>query len=169
MRDFLIFLSIGWIFLVFRTALFRFLPEAVLRIEPSTIIVVYLGLTRSLLRGGFLSILLGYMTDLFSGGLAGLYTIILTATFLLAKMIRRRFYVRELLFQMGVVFFLSLAGGMLMFVILLIYHSFWWELYSRYLSYLIRVAFFNSILSPFILLLFRKIDTFQKNLFREAS
>jgi len=153
----LIFLLIGWILLVLRITLLRFFPEGLLSIEPTTIIVIYLGFTRTLIPGGILSLLLGYMTDFFSGGFTGLYTFILTSLFFLTRIIKKRFYTKELFFQMGMVFLLSLAGGIVMLFILLTDH-FSWEFYPRYMSYIMRAAFFNSIFSSIIFLLFRKID-----------
>ncbi len=168
MRDFLIFLAVGWAFLVFRSTLFRFFPEELLRVEPVTVIVIYLGFTRTLLRGSLISFLLGYMTDLFSGGFAGLYTLVLTTIFFLTRMIRNRFYTKELLFRMGTVFLLSFLGGIVMFLVLMIDQPVF-ELYPKFFSYLVSVALFNAIFSPLILMLFKKIDIAEKKFAGESN
>jgi len=76
---------LGYVFLLLQAVIlphllpFDYTPDLLL------ILVVYLGLNESSLRGSFLAYLLGYLQDAFAGSYPGLYGMALLATFLAVR------------------------------------------------------------------------------------
>lgn len=108
------FLAFGFVLLVLQSAL-----AAHVTLHPFTPnlllpIVIFLGVQPEIgiLRGAFISFLLGYLLDEFCGSPMGLQTFVLVATFMVARGAGIRLFLRGALFQVGLVFVASiLAGG----------------------------------------------------------
>jgi len=85
MKRALAYLVLGYIFLVMQTTLLP--PMMPLHYKPDLllILVVYLGLNESYVRGGALSYLLGCFQDVFAAGYPGLFGLALLGTFLAVR------------------------------------------------------------------------------------
>ena len=113
------FRSIAIVGLGFSLLLVQSMLGSVLTIHPFSPhlllpIVLYVGVAPDvpLVRGAFVSFLLGYLLDLFSGNLMSLQTFICVATFVLARGAGLRLLLRGPGFQIALTFVVAvLAGG----------------------------------------------------------
>ncbi|MBL8601590.1 MAG: rod shape-determining protein MreD [Myxococcales bacterium] len=75
----------------------------------------------SLARGALLTFVLGYLTDAGSGGALGLWTFTLVSVFLLARMVGLKLFLHGVVFQVLLTFLASIAAGVLMMGVLLVF------------------------------------------------
>ncbi len=109
-------LSLG--FLVLQTSLFpRLLPFS-LKPDLLLILVIYLGLTEDLVRGGALGALVGCLQDVFAGTHLGLYSFVFLVTFLGVRSMADRLNTESSLLLMFVICCGTLLeGGVLIFAL----------------------------------------------------
>ena len=109
-------LSLG--FLILQTALLPKILPFSLKPDLLLILVVYLGLTEGLLRGGSISALLGCLQDVFVGTSLGLYGFVLLAVFLGVRSAVDRLNTESSLLLLFVVCCGTLLeGGLLLFAV----------------------------------------------------
>ncbi|MBN2254302.1 MAG: rod shape-determining protein MreD [Deltaproteobacteria bacterium] len=105
---------------VFQSTALDLLFLGKIRLELSLIVVIYGGLYMDAVKGGVLSLLLGFLLDSMTGVMPGLYTFIYVAVFALTKRLSYRVYPEGITTVILLTFFCSLAEGM---IIVLIYKT----------------------------------------------
>ena len=75
----------------------------------------------SLARGVSIAFVLGYLTDVFSGGSLGLWTFTLVGSFLLARVAGLKLFLHGVVFQVVLTFLASCVGGVTMMGLLLLF------------------------------------------------
>ncbi len=94
------------------------------RLTPSLVLpmVLYMSVGEfSLARGVSVAFVLGYLTDLFSGGSLGLWTFTLVSVFLLARVAGLKLFLHGVVFQMVLTFVASCVAGVGMMGLLLVF------------------------------------------------
>lgn len=109
----LAFILLGFVTLIAQTGLSVGLPLH--PFEPNLLlpIAIYLGVSHDIgvVRGASISFVLGYFLDSFSGSPMGLQTLVMVATFLVARGAGLRLFLRGPLFQVGLTLVMGLGGG----------------------------------------------------------
>ena len=85
-------------------------------VELSLLLVLCAGFNLSWVKGGILSLLIGFLLDCFMGSTSGLFALIYLTMFLLAKFVSPRVYAEKMPFMMAFVGLCSLVEGMLIIV-----------------------------------------------------
>jgi rod shape-determining protein MreD len=115
MMRILLTFALGLLFMLLQSSVFpRFLP-ADLKPDLLLVLVIYLGLTESPVRGGLVSYLLGCLKDVFAGIYPGLFGFTFLLVFYAARGVGGRFNSENPFFLI----FLTLAGTLLEGVIIL--------------------------------------------------
>lgn len=112
----------GVLLLMVQTALGLALRSSYL--TPSLVLpmVLYMSVGEfSLARGVSVAFVLGYLTDLFSGGSLGLWTFTLVSVFLLARVAGLKLFLHGVVFQMVLTFVASCVAGVGMMGLLLVF------------------------------------------------
>lgn len=111
----LVYLLLGFFFILLQTALFpRVLPFA-LKPDLLLILTVYMGLNEGYVRGGGLSYLLGCFQDVFAGQYLGLYGMASLAVFLIIRGAAGRLNTESSLLLLSLVFCGTFAQGGILF------------------------------------------------------
>lgn len=108
-----VLLLLGFVLLVLQAS-----ASALINIHPFSPnlllpMVIYLGVSQEvgLVRGGMLAFVLGYFLDSFTGSPMGLHTFVLVATYMLARGAGLSLFLRGPLFQIGLMFAVSVIAG----------------------------------------------------------
>ena len=150
---------IGLIFLslVFQTTVLGGLPHRLARPDLLLILVVYLGLSSSPLPGAALAFLSGYMMDIFSGSVFGVYTFSKTCIFFLTILIKDRFYIGSPLFQAGTIFSFSIIEGLLIISILGLVSPLE-NLIPSFSMFIIPQSLITGLVGPFFIALIKYVS-----------
>jgi rod shape-determining protein MreD len=119
--------------------------------KPNLFIVIvgYLGLRETGRMGGCLSFLLGLLQDTFSGIYLGLSGFSYLCIYLLLRHVAGRLYTNSRYLMVMVVFFSTVANGLLHFVLLLVYPAAT-GIYATLLSGLIPQGLINALVASLI-------------------
>jgi rod shape-determining protein MreD len=118
MRRIVLPLFLGIFFLTLQTTLLTSFSIQRVRPDIILILILYLGFSYPVVSGGILAFFMGYLMDLFSGNLFGLYTFSRPFIFCVAHLFKDRFYLEGFLSHFLFVFFLALIEGLLILVLL---------------------------------------------------
>lgn len=111
---------LGFLFILFQTALVSRLLPFSLKPDLLLILVVYLGLNEGYGRGGVLAYLLGCLNDVFAGRHLGLHGLALLATFLTVRGVAERLNTENSTLLLAFVFAGTfLEGGTIFFALVL--------------------------------------------------
>lgn len=97
--NYLFYAAIAFILVIVKTSLLMPFPVLPDLFQPVLLIAVYLGLFRPGTSYGLLSVFLGYMLDLFSGGHAGFHMITIPVIYYFTSMLRGRFFLESRFFR----------------------------------------------------------------------
>jgi len=157
MRRIVFPLFLGILFLTLQTTLLRSLPVQSIRPDIVLILTLYLGLSYPLISGGILAFFMGYLMDLFSGNVLGLYTFSRPLIFYIAQLFKGRFYLEGFLSQFLFVFLSALAEGLLILVLLNGLNPNPLEnLYPMFFTVLLPQSFFTGLITPILFFLLNK-------------
>lgn len=105
-----------------QSILFHFLPFPDWRPSFPIPIVLYLGLyDHKTTRGALLSFFIGYLWDIFSGGLMGLHTFILVVVYYFSRVLGVRLFLRGSLFHAIITFGVTLFSSGVIVLISLVF------------------------------------------------
>lgn len=121
------------------------------------IILCYLALNRFGLEGALLAYLSGYLVELSSAGAFGFYSIVLTLTFLAAKLFSEGFFIKSLSSQMALVFVTSFVFKAFFILILSIYKPLH-EIFGMTMISVFPMALLNVILVPIFFFALKVLD-----------
>jgi len=144
-------LLLGGIFALLQTVLWPHLVGWQARPDLILVLVVYVGLTESLLGGGLLAVVFGAGLDALAGGYPGLHMVVMLLVFFLVRYFVGRFNVENSLLLL----FMVACGTLTEAVLLLLFASFadpgvlWWEIFRQILPQL-----FLNLAATWLLLLF---------------
>ena len=157
MRRILFPLFLGILFLTLQTTLLRSLPVQRIRPDIVLILTLYLGLSYPLISGGILAFFMGYLMDLFSGNVLGLYTFSRPLIFYIAQLFKGRFYLEGILSQFLFVFLSALVEGLLILVLLNgLNPNPLGNLYPMLFTVLLPQSFFTGLITPILFFLLNK-------------
>jgi rod shape-determining protein MreD len=158
MKRVLLSLVIGIFFLTLQVTLFPSLPIQRIRPDIVLILVLYWGLSASLISGGILSFFLGFLMDLFSANSFGLYTFSRSLLFFLTQLFKGRFYLESVLSQFLYVFLFALFEGLLILALLSALNpSPLGNLTSLFFSFFFPQSCLTGLISPPLFLLLNKV------------
>ncbi len=106
------------VFLTLQTTLLTVAPIQRVRPDLLFILTVYFGFSTSTVSGGLLAFFMGYLLDLFSGNVFGLYALTRPLIFFTTRLFKREFYWEGFSFQLLFVFIVAMLEGLLLFVLL---------------------------------------------------
>ena len=121
MRRFIAYLLIGFVLLFLQTSVLPRILPAALRPDLFIILIVYLSLAETFLRGSFIAWLAGCFKDVFAGSVLGFHGIVLLISFLIIKGTERRLNTESSLLLIILVFFGTVLERTLMAATLLIF------------------------------------------------
>ena len=85
-----------------------------LNVEISLLLTIYAGFRMNLIRGAFLSLLLGFFIDCLTGALTGMYMLVYFVIFLISFLVSARVYVKRTAMIVAYTVFCTLLEGVLM-------------------------------------------------------
>lgn len=157
MRRIVFPLFLGVLFLTLQTTLLRSLPVQSIRPDIVLILTLYLGLSYPLISGGILAFFMGYLMDLFSGNVLGLYTFSRPLIFYIAQLFKGRFYLEGSLSQFLFVFLSALVEGLLILILLNgLNPNPLGNLYPMLFTVLLPQSFFTGLITPILFFLLNK-------------
>jgi rod shape-determining protein MreD len=164
MRRVVLPLFLGVLFLTLQTTLLMSLPIQRIRPDIALIFILYLGLSYPPISGGILAFFMGYLMDLFSGNVLGLYTLSRPLIFYIAQVFKDRFYLEGFLSQFLFVFLSALAEGFLLLILLNgLNPNPLGNLYPLLFTVLLPQSFSTGLVTPILFSLFRKGSLFLSN------
>lgn len=114
MRDLLVFLPTAILYLAIKSTLLPEIPFP----DVTLLVVFYVAYTRTSLEGAFLAFILGYIEDVFTGGVIGSTSFGLVMAFLAVHLLSRRMHFTTPAVKAAVAAALGLAKGILLFVVI---------------------------------------------------
>lgn len=114
MKDLLIFFPLTIIYLAIKSTL---LPEIPLP-DITLLVIFYVAFTRATVEGAVLGFVLGYIEDIFTGGVIGSTSFALVACFLAVHVASRRMHFTTAAVKAATAASLSVLKGILVYVIL---------------------------------------------------
>jgi len=164
MRRVLLPLFLGILFLTLQTTLLMSLPIHRIRPDIVLILTLYLGLSYPPISGGILAFFMGYLMDLFSGNVLGLYSLSRPLIFYIAQIFKDRFYLEGLLSQFLFVFLSAMAEGFLLLILLTgLNPSPLGNLYPLLFTVLLPQSLSTGLITPILFPLFRRGSLFLAN------
>jgi rod shape-determining protein MreD len=155
---------LGVLLLTLQTTLLMSLVNQRIRPDLVLILTLYLGLSYPPISGGILAFFLGYLMDLFSGNVLGLYTLSRPLIFYIAQIFKDRVYLEGFLSQFLFVFLSALVEG---FLLLLLLNGLnpnpLGNLYPSLLTVLLPQSLSTGLMTPVLFSLFRKGSLFLSN------
>lgn len=127
--------------------------------KPNLLVIIlcYLALNRSGLEGALLAYLSGYLVELNSVGAFGLYSSVMTLTFLAAKLFSEGFFIKSLSSQMALVFVTSFVFKAFFILILSIYKPLH-EIFGMTMISVFPMALLNVMLMPIFFFVLKHLD-----------
>jgi rod shape-determining protein MreD len=114
MKDFLLFLPITVVYLVFKSTVFPSVPIP----DVPLLIVFYIAYTRPSVEGALLGFVIGYIEDAFTAGIFGSTSFSLVVIFLAVHMLSRKMHFSTPMIRAGAAAALVLAKGALIYLVL---------------------------------------------------
>lgn len=157
MKRFFIPLMLGILFLTLQTTLLTIFPIGRIRPDLVLVLTLFLGFSFPPLSGGILVFFFGYLMDLFSGNVFGLYALSRPLLFFGTQIFKDRIYLEGFLSRFLFVLLFALAEGLLLFVLLKAFNpdplrNLYPIFFTRFLPHVLCTA----LLAPFLFSLFRK-------------
>ncbi len=147
MRDFIVFIPLAIIYLSFRVTITPELPIP----DISVLIVFFLATRRPSTEGVFLSFILGYIDDIFSGTIVGSSSFSLVIIYTVLCFVSRKVAFTDPLIR-GVALFMTYMIKELL-VILVLYFT---GIHVGMSLYMVATGFVTALFSPLFIALFRK-------------
>jgi rod shape-determining protein MreD len=127
-------------------------------LEISIVVVIYAGFRFSLIRGGILAFVLGFVFDCIAGSVLGLFTLIYVLVFLFSffvsgKMATEKLYIVAL-------FTLFCAFGEELIVIIFYNLVYGFDIFHNTLSVFLSQAIITSLLAPVFFYMMHKVEVF---------
>jgi len=102
---------------IFQSTFLDILFLGKIRLEITLIVVIYAGLYMNVVKGGALSVLLGFLLDSMTGVMPGLYVFLYVTIFVLSNRLSYRVYSEGITFIILFTFLCSLSEGVIIFFI----------------------------------------------------
>lgn len=147
----LIFLSIA-----VQTTALAGIPHQLAKPDLLLILIVFFALSSTPLAGALLAFLSGYMMDIFSGSIFGIHTLSKTAVFFLTILVKDRFYVKNPIFQVGIIFSLSIIEGFIIISILGLVSPVE-NLLPSFFAFIIPKSLITGLVGPFFIALIKNV------------
>lgn len=164
MRRVFLPLFLGILFLTLQTTLLMSLPIQRIRPDIVLILTLYLGLSYPPISGGILAFFMGYLMDLFSGNVLGLYSLSRPLIFYLAQIFKDRVYLEGFLSQFLFVFLSAVVEGFLLLILFSgLNPSPLGNLYPLLFTVLLPQSFSTALITPILFPLFRRGSLFLSN------
>ncbi|HEU19989.1 MAG TPA: hypothetical protein ENO00_11560, partial [Deltaproteobacteria bacterium] len=100
---------------IFQSTFLDILFLGKIRLEITLIVVIYAGLYMNVVKGGALSVLLGFLLDSMTGVMPGLYVFLYVTIFVLSNRLSYRVYSEGITFIILFTFLCSLSEGVIIF------------------------------------------------------
>jgi rod shape-determining protein MreD len=156
---FYLFLPVLLLLLVIiQITIFELLSFGWIGIEISLIVVIYAGFHLDALRGGILSLLLGFFMDCLTSAIFGLYMFLYVLIFYLSMIIEKKVYAAKPALIATFTGFCMLLEGLV--IVLLYRFVFGADILYAILKIFIPQAVVLGILSPFVFGLFQRFEVF---------
>jgi rod shape-determining protein MreD len=150
-------LVIGLFFLTLQTTLLTPLPIQRVRPDLLLILTLYLGVSYPPISGSLLTLLMGFLMDLFSGNSFGLYTFSRPLIFYLTQLFKDRFYLQDFSSKFLFVFIFALFEGLLTLLLLAVLNpNPLGHLYPLFFTFLLPQSFLTGLITPVLFSLFDK-------------
>jgi rod shape-determining protein MreD len=157
MRRILIPVFLGVFLITLQTTLLTILPVQRIRPDLVLILTLYMGLSSPLIAGGILAFFMGYLMDLFSGNVFGLFTLSRPLIFYLAQLFKSHFYLEGIFSQFLFTFLFSLAeGGFIAILLIALNSTPHTDLYPLFITFLLPQSLFTGLITPFLFSFFKK-------------
>ena len=154
---FFCFSSAAVLLLCLQTTMLNHLPLLPVKPDLTIIMVAYVGIFHSDVRGMLLAFTFGYILDVLSGNITGLYSLLRIFTFIFIKLSEKSFYLKTITAQFLLITILSLVDGIFLISILdgfkLIYDP--WHFLLKFLPV---QSVITGLTGPIIFILLKKID-----------
>ena len=151
------FLLMVIVCLTLQTTLLAFAPIQRVRPDLLLILTIYFGFSSSTVSGGLLAFCMGYLLDLFSGNVFGLYAFTRPLIFFVTRLFKHKFYWEGLSFQLLFVFIVAMLEGLLLLVLLAgLSPGPLRNLFPAMFTYLLPQSMGTALITPPLFSLFRK-------------
>ncbi|MBI3399133.1 MAG: rod shape-determining protein MreD [Deltaproteobacteria bacterium] len=154
MKNFLIYLAVALLFLVIESTLFRILLPSLLIPDVILIMTIYLGFHNASIEGVLTTFILGYIADVFSGGIIGLSSFTLILIFLITTGLSKTITLNSMLVKIAGTIFLSIVKGIFTYIALIFLN----QAIPFYIIFPIAIS--TGISSSFIFILLSKIESY---------
>jgi len=157
MRRIVLPIFLGIFFITLQTTLFSAFSIQRIRPDIVLILILYLGFSYPMISGGILAFCLGYLMDLFSGNLFGLYTFSRVFIFCVVNFFKDRLYLEGFLSQFIFAFSLALIEGFLILILLnALSPNSLGHLFPLLFTTLFPQSFFTALITPTLFSLFNR-------------
>lgn len=140
---------LGCALLILETTLFYHLPLWKLKIDGLLLLIIYGSNYLNGIRSGLLIFSLGILVDTFAGSALGMHVLVYAPIFLLVKIISRNLVIKNIYYQMAVIFSLSFLANLGLLVLDLVFmdgvirwHHIWMVFLQSLLTSLLSPVFF---------------------------
>ena len=157
MRRIVFPLLFGVVCLTFQTTLLMLFPFQRIRPDLVLILILYWGLFYPPITGGILTLFMGFLMDLFSGNVFGLYTLSRPLIFYIAQFFKGRVFLESFRSQFLFVFIFGLVEAFLILILIRTLNpNSVSRLYPLLFTLLLPQSFFTGLISPVLFFLIRK-------------
>ena len=154
MKKFFLYLAFALLFLIIKNTLLHAVFPRLLIPDVILIMVFYLGFYRISVEGALTAFALGYLSDVFSGGIIGISSFTLVLTFIITSMLSKIVSLNSMLIKSGGAVFASILNGIMTYIFL----RFLNDGIPFYTIFLTAVS--TGIASPFIIALLQKAESY---------
>lgn len=154
MKILTIYLVLAALFLIIESTILSILFPSLLIPDVILIMVFYLGFGNASIEGVLTIFALGYLSDIFSGGIIGLSSFTLLMVFIITTRLSKVISLNSMLIKVGGTIFISIIKGILTYTSL----RFLNQEIPFYIIFPIAVS--TGIVSPFIFALLNKIESY---------
>ncbi len=157
MKRFLLLFAAGFVAVLIQVTLLDYLPLGGLKPDLLLIVVLYIGFFLPSNEGGVLCFALGYVEDLFSGHLMGLFTLMRVVAWLAARLMSGMLNLKSVLAQTIFVAIYSIADYFIMVGALRLFGGAEFPVPSAGAD-LWRLALLNAAAAPLVITLLLRAD-----------
>jgi len=147
----------GFIAVLLQVTVFAHLPFGPVKPDLLLIVVIYVGIFLPATEGGVLSFALGYLADLFSGNLIGLFTFTRVSAWLVAKLASGMLNLKSVPAQTIFVAFYSFVDYFVMVAALRFFGGGEYPL-PEAASALWKTALMNAVAAPFVIIAISRLE-----------
>ena len=147
---------LGCVLLILETTLFYHLPLWKLKIDGLPLLIIYVSLYLNGIQSVLLVFSLGILVDTFAGSALGMHVLVYALLFLLVKVISRNLIVKNIYYQMAIIFSVSFLANLGLLVLDLVFMDgvIWWHhVWMVFLQSLL-----TSLLSPIFFICYDYFD-----------